>query len=87
MAVVSLQRRLLALCPAPYLEDQVSVFMSPSDKMAHLHHQALGSLFIAFYDLQGYGGSILTHLHTRKYNQMCRCNAVNSLLSGGILTL
>jgi hypothetical protein len=31
--------------------------------VAQLYPQAPGSLFIAFYDLQGYGGGILTHLH------------------------
>jgi hypothetical protein len=44
----------------PNLEDQVSVFMSPSDRVVHLYRQA----FVAFYDLQGDGGSILTGLHT-----------------------
>jgi hypothetical protein len=46
----------------PNLEDQVSVFMSPSDRVAQLYPQAPGSLFIASYDLQGYGGGILTCL-------------------------
>jgi hypothetical protein len=40
--------------------------MSPSDSVARLYPQALGSLIVAFYDSQGYGGGILTHLHTRK---------------------
>jgi hypothetical protein len=31
--------------------------------MAQLYTRALGSLFIAPYDLQGYGGGIRTHLH------------------------
>jgi hypothetical protein len=38
--------------------------MSPGDRVAQLHPQAPGSLFVAFYDSQGYGGGILTHLHT-----------------------
>jgi hypothetical protein len=38
--------------------------MSPSDKVAELYSQAWGSLSIAFYDSQGYDGSILTLLHT-----------------------
>jgi hypothetical protein len=46
------------------LEDQVSVFMCPSDRVAQLYPQAPGSLFVAFYDSQGYGGGILTPLHT-----------------------
>jgi hypothetical protein len=51
------------LRPIPTLEDQVSVFMSRSDRLAQLHPQAPGSLFVAFYDSQDYGGSILTRLH------------------------
>jgi hypothetical protein len=56
--------RLSALCPTLNLEDQVSVFMSPSNKVAQLYPQAPGSLFVAFYVSQGYGGDILTHLRT-----------------------
>jgi hypothetical protein len=52
-----------ALCATLNLVDQVSVFTSPSDRMAQLYPHALGSLFVAFYDLQGYGGGILTYLH------------------------
>jgi hypothetical protein len=32
--------------------------------VAQLYHQALGSLFVASYDSQGYGGGIQTRLHT-----------------------
>jgi hypothetical protein len=32
--------------------------------MAQLYPRALGSLFVASYDSQGYGGGILTRLHT-----------------------
>jgi hypothetical protein len=53
-----------ALRPIPNLEDQVSVFMSPSDRVAQLYPQAPGYLFVAFYDSQGYGGGILIRLHT-----------------------
>jgi hypothetical protein len=49
---------------APTWEDQVSVFMFPSDRVAQLYPQAPGSLFVASYDSQGYGGRILTRLHT-----------------------
>jgi hypothetical protein len=52
------------LRPTLNLDDQVSVFMSPSDRVAQLYPQAPGSLFVAFYDSQGYGGAILTRLHT-----------------------
>jgi hypothetical protein len=45
-----------ALRPTPNLDCQVSVFMSPSDRMAQLYPQAPGSLFVAFYDSQGEGG-------------------------------
>jgi hypothetical protein len=38
--------------------------MYPNDRVAQLYPQAPGSLFVAFYDLQGYGGGILTCLHT-----------------------
>jgi hypothetical protein len=48
----------------PNLEGQVAVFISPRKKVAQLYPQALGSLFVASYDSQGYGGRILTRLHT-----------------------
>jgi hypothetical protein len=32
--------------------------------VAQLYFQALGSLYVVPYDSQGYGGSILTRLHT-----------------------
>jgi hypothetical protein len=31
--------------------------------VAQLYPQAPGALFVAFYDLQGHGGGIVTHLH------------------------
>jgi hypothetical protein len=40
---------------SPNLEGQVPVFISP---------QTLGSLFVASYDSQGYGGGIRNRLHT-----------------------
>jgi hypothetical protein len=46
------------------LKDQVPVFISPKNTVAQLYPQALGSLFVASYDLQGYGGGILTYLLT-----------------------
>jgi ATP adenylyltransferase/5',5'''-P-1,P-4-tetraphosphate phosphorylase II len=36
--------------------------------MAQLHPQVPGSLFIAFYNSLGYGGSILTHDKHNLYN-------------------
>jgi hypothetical protein len=43
------------------------VTRSPSDRLAQLYPQAPGSLFVAFYDSQRYGGGILTCLHTGIY--------------------
>jgi hypothetical protein len=53
-------------CPIwdfPNLEGQVPIFISPRNRVAQLYPWALGSLFVASYDLQGYGGVILTCLH------------------------
>jgi hypothetical protein len=46
------------------LEGQVPVFISPRNRVAQLYPRALGSIFVASYDSQGYGGGILTRLHT-----------------------
>jgi hypothetical protein len=54
---------------SPNLEDQVPVFISPRNSVAQLHPQALGYLFVAFYDSQGYGGIIRPLLHTSAYVQ------------------
>jgi hypothetical protein len=35
---------------SPNLEDQDSVFISPSDRVDQLYLQALGSLFVTFYN-------------------------------------
>jgi hypothetical protein len=50
----------------PNLEGQVPVFISPRNRVAKLYPRALGSLFVASYDSQDYGGGILTRLHTGK---------------------
>jgi hypothetical protein len=47
----------------PNVEVQVPVFISPWNRVAQLCSQALGCLFVASYDLQGYGGGIQTRLH------------------------
>jgi hypothetical protein len=47
----------------PNLEGQVSVFISPRNRVTQLYPQALGSLFVASYDSQSYCGGIRTHLH------------------------
>jgi hypothetical protein len=59
--------RLPVLRPTPNLEDQVSVFMSPRNRVAQLYPKAPCSLFVAFYESQGYGGGIVTRLHTGRY--------------------
>jgi hypothetical protein len=48
---------------SPNLEGQVPVFISPGNRMTRLYPQALGSLFVASYDSQGYGG-IRPRVHT-----------------------
>jgi hypothetical protein len=49
---------------SPKLEGQISVFISPRNRVGRLYPQALGSLCVASYESQGYGGIIQTHLHT-----------------------
>jgi hypothetical protein len=46
------------------LEGQVPVFISATNRVAQLYPRVLGSLFVAFYDLQGCGEGILPSLHT-----------------------
>jgi hypothetical protein len=52
-----------ALRPTPKLKHQVSLFMSPSDRVSDSYPQAPGSSFFVFYDSQDYGGGALTLLH------------------------
>jgi hypothetical protein len=52
------------LRPIINLEDQVSVFISPSSRVAQLYPLAQGSRFIAFYNWLAYDEDILTCLHT-----------------------
>jgi hypothetical protein len=54
----------------PNLEGQVPVFISPRNWVAQLYAQALGSLFVAFYDSQSYGGSIRPRLHTGFWEEL-----------------
>jgi hypothetical protein len=49
----------------PNLEGQVPIFISPRNRVIQLYAQALGTLFIASYYLQGHGGGIRTYLHAR----------------------
>jgi hypothetical protein len=51
----------------PNLEVQVPVFISPRNRVAQLYTQALGSFYVAPYDSQGYGGGIVTRLHTSEH--------------------
>jgi hypothetical protein len=46
------------------LEGKVPVFISSRSRVTQLYLRALGSLFVASYDSQGYSGGILTLLHT-----------------------
>jgi hypothetical protein len=46
------------------LEGQVPVFISLRSRMARLFPQAVGSIFVAYYDSQGYGGGIRPRLQT-----------------------
>jgi hypothetical protein len=54
---------------SPYLDGQVPVFISPRNRVAQLHPQALGSVFVASYVSQGYGGGIRPRLHTGVVNE------------------
>jgi hypothetical protein len=47
----------------PNLESQVPVFISTRNRVAQIYPWALGSLSVASYDSQGYGGVILSCLH------------------------
>jgi hypothetical protein len=51
---------------SPNTEGQVPVFISPRNRVARLYPQALGSLFVASYDSQGYSGGNWPCLHTDK---------------------
>jgi hypothetical protein len=55
------------------VEGQVPVFKPPSCRKAQLYTQALGSLFVASYDLHGYGRGIRSGLHTGVDEVCCSC--------------
>jgi hypothetical protein len=59
-----------ALRSTPQPGGRVSVFMSPSDRVAHLYTQAQGSPFVAFYDSQSCGGIILSASIRETYIRM-----------------
>jgi hypothetical protein len=56
---------------SPNLEGHVPVFLLPRNRVAQLYPQVLGFLFVASYDSQGYGGSILTRLYTGLSKTRC----------------
>jgi hypothetical protein len=53
----------LRLKTPPNLQGQVSVFITPRIRVAQLYPPGTGSLFVASYESQGYGGGIRNHLH------------------------
>jgi hypothetical protein len=55
---------------SPNLEGQIPVFIFPKKRVTRLYPQVLGSVFVASYYSQGYGGGIRTHLHTGFLNEV-----------------
>jgi hypothetical protein len=55
------------------MEGQVPVFISHRNRVAQLYPRALGSLYVASYDSQDYGGGNLTRLHTG-LESSCECS-------------
>jgi hypothetical protein len=55
----------------PNLEVQGPIFIFPRNRVAGLYPQALGSLFVASYDPQGYYGGIRPRLHTGMLYYRC----------------
>jgi hypothetical protein len=51
------------------LEGQVPIFISSWNRVGQLYPRELGSLFVASYDSQSYGGDILTRLYTANFKQ------------------
>jgi hypothetical protein len=49
------------------LEGQIPLFISPRIRVAQIYPQKLGSISVASYDCQGYGGYIRTGLHSERY--------------------
>jgi hypothetical protein len=66
---------------SPNLEGQAPVFISPRNRVAQLYSQALGSLFVASYESQGYCGGIQTHLHAGCCRLYLRSRNKNSELT------
>jgi hypothetical protein len=62
----------------PNMEVQVSELISLRNRVAQLYPQRLGSLFVASYDSQGYGGIMRPRLHTG-FNTLCLSSHNSSL--------
>jgi hypothetical protein len=54
---------------SPNLKGQVPVFICSRDRVAHLYPKALGSIFVASYDSQGYGGGIRNCLYAGSWSK------------------
>jgi hypothetical protein len=61
--VIFLQSKVVSLASNPQPAVPGLCIYVPSNRVAQFYSQALDSLFVVFYDLQGYGGGILTCLH------------------------
>jgi hypothetical protein len=57
---------------SPNLEGQVPYFLCPRNRVAQSHPQALGSLFVASYDLQGYSGGVVSGKDTLRLGVYCQ---------------
>jgi hypothetical protein len=62
---------------SPNLEGQVPIFITPRKKVAQLYPRALGSLFVASYDSQGYSGVIRIRLHVGMLQQLPELSLYN----------
>jgi hypothetical protein len=56
------------------------VFISPRNRMTQLYPQALGSLFVASYDSQSYGGGIRPRLHTWNWTKQVQSSTFKVML-------
>jgi hypothetical protein len=70
---------------SPNLEDQAPVFISPRNRVGRLCPQALGYLFVASYDSQGYGGGIGPRLHKGVLSLLDYCFGSPDVASGRTL--
>jgi hypothetical protein len=58
---------------SPNLEGQRPVFISFRKRLPLLYPKALGSLFVASYELQGYGGGTRPRLHKGDNAESIKC--------------